>query len=124
MIPPLRALVPMAHVADVARSTAFYGHLGFQPLDTFTPPGAPAPTWAFLRTPGGAQLMVTKASRPLEPDAEGFIVYLYTDDVPAMHAHLAEAGLDPGPIAHPFYNPKGEFRVVDPDGYALMIAHT
>ena len=26
--------------------------------------------------------------------------------------------------AHPFYNPKGEFRLQDPDGYAFMIAHT
>ncbi|MFN8010992.1 MAG: VOC family protein [Holophagaceae bacterium] len=124
MIPPVRALVPMAHVADVERSIRFYAHLGLLPLDTFTPPGAPGPTWAFLRQPGGAQLMVTKASRPLQPETEGFIVYLYTDDVLAMHARLESAGLGPGPIAHPFYNPKGEFRLQDPDGYAFMIAHT
>jgi hypothetical protein len=33
------------------------------------------------------------------------------------HGQLADAGLEPGPIAKPFYNPDGEFRLVDPDAH-------
>jgi hypothetical protein len=27
-------------------------------------------------------------------------------------------------MAYPFYAPRGEFRLTDPDGYTLMITHT
>jgi catechol 2,3-dioxygenase-like lactoylglutathione lyase family enzyme len=36
-----RVLVPMASVADVERSIAFYRHLGFEVGNTFVPAGAP-----------------------------------------------------------------------------------
>ena len=36
-----------------------------------------------------------------------------------MHALLAAEGLAPGPISYPFYNPHGEFRVIDPDDYVV-----
>jgi hypothetical protein len=32
--------------------------------------------------------------------------------------------VDAGPIQSPFWAPRGEFRVIDPDGYVLMISHT
>ncbi|HEX5003702.1 MAG TPA: hypothetical protein VFV65_00185 [Gemmatimonadales bacterium] len=41
-----------------------------------------------------------------------------------MPAHLRGRGLDPGEIAYPFYRPKGESRLLDPDGYSLMMTHT
>jgi hypothetical protein len=31
--------------------------------------------------------------------------------------------VEPGPIVHPFYNPNGEFRLSDPDGYVVMVTH-
>jgi catechol 2,3-dioxygenase-like lactoylglutathione lyase family enzyme len=45
-------------------------------------------------------------------------------DVAAFRSMLEEAGVNTGPIQHPFYAPRGEFRVTDPDGYVLMITHT
>ena len=45
-------------------------------------------------------------------------------DVAAFRSKLLEAGVDGGPVRHPFYAPRGEFRVTDPDGYALMVSHT
>ena len=120
----IRSLVPMAHVADVERSMAFYGRLGFRVRHTFTPDGSNAPSWAWLESEG-ASLMVARASDPLgEPQGVLFYFYLYADDVGGLRTSIEQSGLAPGPIAFPFYAPRGEFRVTDPDGYVLMITHT
>ena len=52
------------------------------------------------------------------------LFYLYCDDLPAKHADLLARGIAAGPVERPFYAPRGEFRVTDPDGYALMLTHT
>ena len=116
------SLVPLVHVADLAASIAFYGKLGFSVGHSFTPPAAAEPAWAYL-TAGGAELMLGKADEPVVPEQQAVLFYVYCEDVPAMHAQLTAAGLAPGPIATPFYNPKGEFRLLDPDGYVVMVAH-
>ncbi|MGH9932634.1 MAG: VOC family protein [Pyrinomonadaceae bacterium] len=117
-----RRLVAMAFVADVQRSAAFYEQLGFSIANTFTPPDSAAPSWAWLES-GEAQLMVSRASEPVVPEQQAVLFYLYVDDVAATREALASAGLIPGPITTPFYAPLGEFRLVDPDGYCLMITH-
>jgi len=113
----------MISVADVQRSTAFYAHLGFELGNTFAPPDAAKPTWAWLHS-AGAQLMLATATEPIIPDQQSVFFYIYTDDVDSAHATLTEAGLNPGAITTPFYAPRGEFRLTDPDGYVLMITHT
>ncbi|HYI63434.1 MAG TPA: VOC family protein [Allosphingosinicella sp.] len=120
--PRIKSLVPMAHVADIAASAAFYAKLGFEAAASFTPPGADSPSWMSL-TSDGAELMITRADEPVVPEQQAVLFYLYCDDVGAMHARLCEAGLEPGPIAHPFYNANGEFRLSDPDGYVVMVTH-
>lgn len=119
----IKALVPMAEVASVARSIEFYGRLGFEVLGTFTPPDAQAASWASLRNGAAAELMVTAGGG----DAAGsrpVLFYLYCDDVAAARAALEAAGVECGPVRYPFYAPRGEFEVRDPDGYRLMITHT
>jgi len=118
-----RQLVPMVFVADVERSIAFYGHLGFEVGNTFAAEGATSPTWAWLYS-DGAQLMVAAADEPIVADQQRALFYLYTDDVAAARAATAEAGLNPGSITTPFYAPRGEFQLVDPDGYTVMVTHT
>jgi len=81
------------------------------------------PTWAWLKS-GDAQLMLAAASHPVVAEQQAVLFYVYTDDVAAAQASLAEAGLGPGEITTPFYAPRGEFRLVDPDGYVVMITHT
>jgi catechol 2,3-dioxygenase-like lactoylglutathione lyase family enzyme len=117
------ALVPMAYVADVAASAAFYAALGFEVTAAFTPPGEDRPTWVWFRS-GGAELMLARASEPVVASQQAVLFYVYCDDVERLRGELAEAGLDPGAIAKPFYNPRGEFRLVDPDGYVVMVANT
>lgn len=117
-----RQLVPMASVADVERSIAFYARLGFEVGNTFAPQDATKLSWAWLQS-GEAQLMLSKASQPV-PDQHSVLFYIYTDDVAAARESLAAAGLNPGEITTPFYSPRGEFQLLDPDGYILMITHT
>ena len=121
-----RQLVPMASVADVERSITFYAHLGFEVRNTFTPQDATKLSWAWLQS-GFAQLMVSTASpaaKPAPDQQHTVLFYIYTDDVAAAHASLAAASLKPGEIKTPFYAPRGEFQLVDPDGYVLMVTHT
>ncbi len=118
----VQSLVPMAHVADVATSAAFYEKLGFVTCASFTPPGGDQPSWVSLRS-GSAQLMLARASEPVVPSQQAVLFYVYCADVATLHAQLAAAGLEPGPIARPFYNPEGDFRLLDPDGYVVMVAH-
>ena len=93
MAHPIRALVPFVHVSNVPESIAFYEKLGMTVGNTFVPPDATEPAWAWLQS-GIAQLMLAKASEPV------------------------------GDIKYPFFAPRGEFRITDPDGYVLMITHT
>ena len=119
-----RVLVPLCHVKSVPRSIEFYGKLGFQVGNTFLPDGAPELTWAWLQTAGRAQLMLAKASEPVIASQQAVLFYIYCDNVAAKHAELQKAGIAVGPIAFPFYAPRGEFRIEDPDGYVLMVTHT
>jgi predicted enzyme related to lactoylglutathione lyase len=119
----LRSLVPLAYVKDVERSIAFYEVLGFEVGGTHTPKGEPGPVWASLER-RDARIMLALASDPVVPEAQAVLFYLYFDDIEAEHARLAAAGLGPGDMTHPFYCPKGEFRLTDPDGYCLMLTHT
>jgi catechol 2,3-dioxygenase-like lactoylglutathione lyase family enzyme len=119
----LKSLVPMAYVQSVRRSIEFYAKLGFEVGNTHTPEGGGEPVWAWLRS-GGAHLMLAQASEPVDPDKQAVLFYVYCPDPAEFRSKLIEAGVEAGPIQHPFYAPRGEFRVTDPDGYVLMVTHT
>lgn len=116
-------MVPMLNVKNVPRSIEFYTRLGFASQNTHQPEGEPEPVWAWLRC-NGAQLMIARASEPVDPAAQAVLFYVYVPDVSAFREELAGKGLEPGEIQYPFYAPRGEFRLTDPDGYTLMISHT
>jgi len=111
----------MAHVADIRASVAFYEVLGFAVGNSVTPDGEDVPNWVWLRAER-AELMLARASAPVVPDQQAVLFYTYCDDVAATHAAWAAAGLEVGPIEKPFYNPGGEFRLADPDGYVIYAA--
>jgi len=119
----LRSLVPLLPVRRVPASIAFYEKLGFRVGNTFVPPDETEPSWAWLASENGAQLMVGRAESAARPFEE-LLLYVYVDDVEAKRSELVSAGIEAGEIARPFYAPRGEFRIVDPDGYGLMITHT
>ena len=118
----LKRLVPMAEVESVTRSIVFYGKLGFEVGNTFVPSGATEPSWAWLRN-GEVDLMVAAAGSPAS-GARSVLFYLYCPDVAEARRVLEAAGVECGAVQFPFYAPRGEFEVRDPDGYALMVTHT
>lgn len=127
-IAPITGLVPMIHVADVARAADFYRLLGFE-IGNYVPRSGPM-QWAWLYAPKaadwkrGPNLMVTRSSRAIDPGAQDVLFYLYATDLPALRNALLAKGIDAGEICYPEYLPDGEFRVHDPDGYTLMIAQS
>lgn len=116
-----RSLVAFAHVADVTRSIRFYSDLGFSVASQVVPDGRSTPFWAWLESEK-ASLMVGLASGRIEASRQAILFYLYCDDIRQTHAALVELGHRPGKIEYPFYMPGGECRLIDPDGYVLMLA--
>jgi catechol 2,3-dioxygenase-like lactoylglutathione lyase family enzyme len=116
----LAGLVPMAHVADVRKSAEFYQLLGFEVKNTVENDGRLQ--WAWLKS-GGADLMLARSARPMNPDAQDVLFYMYAPDVAGYRAELEAKGVKVGPMSYPFWSPRGEFRIDDPDGYALFVAH-
>lgn len=125
---PITGLVPMIHVSDVERSAVFYRLLGFEIGNRVPKKGQPQ--WAWLYAPGapdwrrGPNLMLSRTGRPLQPEAQDVLFYLYAGDLVALRQKLLLEGLTAGEITFPDYLPKGEFRLQDPDGYCLMIAQS
>ena len=118
--PSLRSLVPMAHVADVGKSARFYELLGFEVKNTVRSEGQVQ--WAWLQN-GGADLMLARSARPMNPDAQDVLFYMYAPDVAGYRTELESKGVKAGPMMYPFYSPRGEFRIDDPDGYTLFVSH-
>jgi hypothetical protein len=118
-----RSLVPLAQVRSVKRSVEFYQKIGFVVEDTHAPEGSAEAVWASLAS-GGARLMVAEADVPIDRGQHDVMFYIYTPDVAAFRDTVIEAGVEAGPIRHPFFSPRGEFEITDPDGYVLMVSHT
>lgn len=135
----------MAHVADVDRSADFYALLGLTRRGVVK--GHDGVTnWVHLVAggsaaadkPAGAELMLARASGPVDHAQQAVLFYMYSDDVATLRAHLLAAGIADGgrsapphnpaharaavfEIVRPFYMPSGELRVHDLDGYCILI---
>jgi predicted enzyme related to lactoylglutathione lyase len=117
------SLVPLAHVEDLGRATAFYERLGFEVASTHTPDSGAEPVWAWLRS-NDAHLMLARATDPIMPEQQAVLFYLYVPDVVGLRQRLIDTGIAAGDVRYPFYCRRGEFQVNDPDGYVVMVAHT
>lgn len=118
----LDSLVPFVHVTDIHRSLTFYQKLGFSVRNSYAPEGGGELTWVWIRS-GHADLMLGLAEEPVIASQQAVLFYVYVkEDLEGMRSQLKELGELPGPIEHPFYLPRGEFRLTDPDGYIVMVA--
>jgi len=121
-VPKLRGVLAMPFVSDVARSIEFYKQLGFKVGNTHEDEGKIV--WALLQSPdGAAQFMLAHSARPMNPGAQDMMFYLYAENVEQYREELKAKGFAVGPMNYPFYSPRGEFRLEDPDGWTLFIAH-
>jgi hypothetical protein len=108
---PLRGLVPMAHVEDVARSIEFYRQIGFE-VGNMLEVGSRL-QWAWVKS-GSANLMLARSARPM-------LFYLYASDVVEYRNELATRGVKVSELTYPEYAVAGEFGMSDPDGYCLLV---
>ena len=112
----VNALAPMAHVESVSQSVDFYKRLGFVVKNTFEPPERSEPVWAWL--------MLALADEPVVPAQQAVLFYVCCEDVAACRATFEMNGVKVGDIQFLFCAPRGEFRITDPDGFAVLVAHT
>jgi uncharacterized glyoxalase superfamily protein PhnB len=68
-----------------------------------------------------AQIMLTHTGRPLNLGAQEVMFYLYVADMPAYREQVIDRGIEVGELTYPFWSPKGEFRINDPDGWTWMV---
>jgi len=124
---PIKALVPMIRVADVERSAKFYQLLGFE-IGNYVRREAPPMHWAWLYQPEapdwkGANLMLVRSEEKPQHELR-VVLYLYAGDLVALRQQLVVGGLTVGAITYPWYLPKGEFELHDPDGYTVMVGQS
>lgn len=77
--------------------------------------------WAALAS-DGAELMVALAGEPVDPGSQAVLFYLYAQDLAGLREQLLAAGVKAGKIKDGSPGPSEEMRVIDPDGYVLMVA--
>lgn len=129
-------LVPFVHVADVQASLAFYAMLGFVPQNVMKD-GRGDAFWALAQS-GMAEIMLARASGPVDAGQQAVLFYMYGTDVAGLRRHLLTSGVNDGgaysgakgpndgpgmvfEVAHPDYMPAGEVRIADPDGYVILV---
>lgn len=138
---PVKRLVPFAHVAGVDQSLAFYSFLGFTPQSVLRDPKGKA-FWALAQSGGGsansAEIMFAQSSGPIAADQQAVLFYMYCDNVAELRSHLLACGIRDGgrysgaasltdtfgsvfEVAHPPHMPAGELRLLDPDGYVILV---
>ena len=117
---PFHSLVPLVHVRSVPKSIAFYERLGFDVPYSYKGNDEPELSWAFLKS-GGASLMLALATEPVVAAQQRVQIALYVNDIEGKHREILDAGVKAGPIEHPFFRPRGQFTLQDPDGYAISV---
>tara|TARA_R110002073_G_scaffold118918_1_gene258635 strand:+ start:532502 stop:532954 length:453 start_codon:yes stop_codon:yes gene_type:complete len=132
-------LVPFVHVTDVEASLSFYSLLGFTPANAMKDKHGKM-FWVFAKS-SAAEIMLARASGPIDAEKQAVIFYMYSHDLSALRATLIEGGLrDAGEycgartpddttqmvheIAHPDHMKGGEMRVIDPDGYVILVGQS
>jgi hypothetical protein len=109
---------PLLHASSIENSILFYERLGFEMMDNdrLNPLG-----WARMHCVGGA-IMLLRAEHHADL-AEPNLLYLYTEDLPALRRQLIAEGVDVAQIKYPPYMPSGEITLRDPDGTQIFIGH-
>ena len=129
-------LVPFVHVGNVEASLAFYALLGFAAQNIMKDARGCA-FWALAQS-GTAEIMLARASGPVDAEQQAVLFYMYSTDISGLRRHLLASGVPDGgaysgakgpkdgpnmvfEIAHRDYMPAGEMRIADPDGYVILV---
>ena len=113
----IRAMT-VAQVSQVERSVDFYSSLGFAPTGVY---GEPAGVAIMQR--GDVTIMLQLADKVQNVGGRWF-VYVYVDDLPALHREFLDAGMAPTDIRYPDYYGCDDFDVTDPDGHVIAFGQS
>lgn len=108
-------ITPIMMVADVARSTEFYGLFGLEEREQET-----SRTWASMSGTGGAVGLHVAASG--DAGRVSFQVTVEDGEIDRVHAALTERGHAPSTIVDETFG--RYFTVADPDGYVVQVNET
>jgi catechol 2,3-dioxygenase-like lactoylglutathione lyase family enzyme len=106
------ALVPLLHVTDIESSMAFYERLGLEPEGFYEQEGWLL--WCRLRSESEAELMLTFTGDPPHVHDGTVALYLFVDDLDALALH--------GSVEEAHPSAARAVRLLDPDGYVVMVA--
>src|SRR2546426_8543881 len=99
----------MIHVADVESSAEFYRVLGFEIGNKVPRIGKLRWAWLYASKAAnwkdGPNLMLTRTARPLNPDVQDVLFYLYATDLVALRTALIANGVKVGETGYPDYLP-------------------
>src|SRR5947209_10329188 len=114
---------PGPPVHDLDRSAAFYRYLlGLQPSGGFT--DHEGNSGVFFALPGGAELGLTRGPGVVLPSSTDDLLALFVasaEDARRQAEALMSAGVPTVPSANPYWDRRGR-TVLDPDGYAVVVA--
>ena len=110
-------VIPILRVANAHASVAFYAHLGFtfQWEHQFEPG---FPLFVSVGAESGARLFLSEHLGDASPDT---LVYLFVEDVDALHARLVEAGIALTQQLEDMPWGVRELALSDPDGNRLRV---
>ena len=124
------------HVLNVDVSLAFYANLGFTSVNAMKDDQGKV-FWVLARSEA-AEIMLVQASGPIDAEQQAVLFYMYSPDLNTLRATLIKRGLEDAgvyrgvrspddttnmihEIAHPNHMKSGEMRVIDPDGYVILV---
>jgi predicted lactoylglutathione lyase len=116
-----KAVVALLNVADVDRSISFYQKLGFEVGNEPLKNDEGVKTFVWMHRGNAAQIMLTRAGKSLDSSSRQVMFYLYSTDMPAYREQLIARGVEVGKVTYPFWSPRGEFQVDDPDGWVWIV---
>jgi len=116
-----KAIVALLKVADLDRSISFYEKLGFEVGNKPLTNDEGIKTFVWMHRGDAAQVMLTRAGKPLDSAPRHIMFYLYSTDMPAYREQLIARGVEVGKVTYPFWSPGGEFQVEDPDGWVWIV---
>ena len=113
------SISPRLHIADYARSVAFYRDvLGFSVDATFP---EEHPQFALLSRNGVGLQIGGPEAKKTAADAPTVTLYLDVDDAVALHAELKDrVAIEWGPDV--FFYQRREFAFRDPDGHLIIVS--
>ncbi len=109
--PPFAVGHALLQVSDLRASATYFERVGLRPV-------AQEEAVAIFELRGGTHLILLPSNAPVAAGTAAPFD-LMTDDIPGMHAHFADIGLNPTAIERADFHER--FTITEPSGYAITV---